>query len=170
MASTFASTSIRLVLLKSNVETVCQPCWNLLNRCWMSLNAFKLCFNIFNISFVIDSKWRPYKSLRAKTLESGTECQASREAWWNQMLMICWNRLPPPAFKIFEQNRTDVEAVCSGLYPQCLTTQLVNIKTRAFPRSRTTPKKKTFDFRPSVAHDRLCLSSLLFLGNNPLLC
>ena len=53
--------------------------------------------------------------LRTKTLEPVTEYQASREAWWDQMLMICWNRLPPPAFNIFQQNRTDVEAVCSGL-------------------------------------------------------
>ena len=67
----------------------------------------------------LDSKWRPYTSLRAKTLEPGSEYQASREAWWNQMLMICRNRLPSPAFNIFRQNRTDFEAnfeaVCSGL-------------------------------------------------------
>ena len=53
-----------------------------------------------------------YKLAR-ENLEPGTEYQASREAW-NQMLitvlMKCRNRLPAPAFNIFQQNRTDVEA------------------------------------------------------------
>ena len=53
----------------------------------------------------LGSKWRPYTSLRAKTLEPGTEYQASREPF------------ATPAFYVFQQNRAgvkaNVEAVCS---------------------------------------------------------
>ena len=59
--------------------------------------------------------------------ETGTEYQASGEAWWNQMLMIdMLKTFAAPSirhrstlFNIFQQNRTgvetNVEAVCSGL-------------------------------------------------------
>ena len=58
--------------------------------------------------------------LRAKTLEPGTEYQALREAWWNQMLNAetVYHPQRSTLFNIFQQNRTDVEAACSGLYDE----------------------------------------------------
>ena len=61
--------------------------------------------------------------VRIRALEPGTENQASREAWWNQMLNdnyveTVWHPQRSTSLNIFQQNRTDVEAnveaVCSG--------------------------------------------------------